>query len=126
MKNVQKFIAYLVGALFAFFFPEVGTDGWVEALVSFTSFAPLVILVAAEINTWRKWEDTKAWLGTGVTAFGLAYLAYFLQLGIMKDVVWYYPAIHAIGAFAVAAWGFSIPVIKSILSVLYDYSYKKK
>ncbi len=126
MKAIKKFFAYIVGVLFAYFFPELGTEGWVDAFVSFAAFAPLVILLAAELNTLLQWEDTKAWLGAGLTSFVLAYLAYFFKLGIMESVIWWHPAIFALGAFAVSAWGFSIPVIKSILAVIFDYSFKKK
>ncbi len=126
MKAIKKFLSYVAGALFAYFFPELGTEGWVDAFVSFAAFAPLVVLLAAELNTLLKWEDLKAWLGTGLTSFALAYLAYFLKLGIMESVIWWHPAVFALGAFAVSAWGFSLPVVKAILATIFDYSFKKR
>ncbi len=126
MKTLKKFVAYIVGALFAYFFPELGAEGWADALVSFAAFAPLVVLVSAELNTWQQWEDGKALLGTAIVSFGLAYLAYFVNFGIMDSVPGWHPAIYALGALAVATLGFSVPVIKAILAVIFDYGFKRR
>lgn len=125
MKTVKKFAAYLVGVLFAYFFPETGTGGLWEAFASFTAFAPLVILIAAELNTWQEWEDTKALISTGGVSFVLAYLGYLFNVGIMEELPIWGPAIHALGAWAVAALGFSVPIVKSILEAIFDYAFKR-
>ncbi len=126
MKTLKKFVAYIIGVLFAYFFPELGTEGVWEAFASFTAFAPLVVLLSAELNTWLKWEDGKALASTGGISLGLAYIGYFFNIGIMEDVPSWHPAIYGVGAWAVAALGFAIPLVKTLLQMLFNYEFKRR
>ncbi len=125
MRKLTKFIAYLLSALFAYFFPNIAGEGLGAHFATFGGFAPLVIFLAAEWNTWREWEDNKAFVSTGVIGIALAYVGYFLNLGIMAEAEVWHPVLYGAGAFGVAVLGFSVSQVKAILKFIFDYSFKR-
>ncbi len=125
MLQVKQFLTFIISALIAYFVPDLANGGVEGVFLTFAALAPAVSIIAAKINTWRQWEDTAAWLCTGGVALVVSYLGYFLNLGIMADTPAWHPLLYAIGAFAVAALGFSLNVIKAVLAMIFDYSYKK-
>ncbi len=125
MKNLMKFLAYIVSALFAYFFPDIAGEGFEAHFVTFTAFAPLVILLAGEFNTWREWEGNKAWAATAVISLALAYVGYLFKFGIMAEAAIWHPVLYGLGAFGVAVAGFSIEQVKLILRFIFDYSFKR-
>ncbi len=126
MKQLKQLITVIITALFGVFVPELAEDGLVGVFVTFGAFAPAVMVIAAKVNTWQQWEDAKAWLSTGGVALVLAYLGYFVGTGIMESVPIWHPLLYAIGAWAVAALGFGLDIVKSILAAIFDYNFKRK
>ncbi len=125
MKQTKQFLAFIVTSVIAYFVPELGKGGIEGALITFTALAPAVSIIAAKINTWQQWEGTTAWLTTGGVSLAVSYLGYLLGFGIMEEVPAWHPLLYAVGAFAVAALGFALPIVKAFLAMIFDYSFKK-
>lgn len=124
MKNVKQFLIYIISALFAFFFPEIANGGIEAVFVTFTALVPAVIAISAAINTWQQIQDDKAWMVTGAVGVLVSYLGYWLGLGIMAEGLWWHPLLYAVGAVAVASWGFSLSIVKALLATIFDYRWK--
>ncbi len=125
MKQVKQLILVILSALFGVYIPELAEEGFVGIFLTFTALAPAVSIIAAKINTWQQWEGSSAWAATGGVALAICYLGYFLELGMMAEALAWHPLLYAIGAFAVAALGFTLPVVKAFLAMIFDYSFKK-
>ena len=125
MKEIKKFISYLISTVFAYFFPEFAEQGIEAYFATFVAFAPLVVLLAAEWNTFKEWEGTKAWISTGVISLLLAYLGYFLGHGMMAEALVWHPLLYGIGAWGVAVLGFTAQQVRAFLMLIFDYSYKR-
>lgn len=127
-KTLQTIVA-IIGAAIALFIPGISSgDQLLDALISFTAFAPFVMIIAAALNTWLEWEDMKAFLLTGLIAVVTGYLSYFLNIGFLAEAtsLWWHPIITGIGIFAMASLGFNVSHVKFVLELIFDYSWKQK
>ncbi len=127
-KNLLQSITSLLALLMAYFLPEYNSgDAILDALISFCAFAPLVILLSATLNTRLMWQDTKAFIITGLVSLILGYASYLTDIGFLAQSasLWWHPIVTSIGIFAVSALGFSIEQVKTALEFIFDYSYKR-
>ena len=127
MAVIKQILLTILTALFAYFFPELAEQMPLpEYLVEFGGFAPLVIVLAAMWNTWQQWEGFKAWLSTLVIGIGLAFIGFFLEVGMFAEaLIWHVP-FYGLGAAATAITFFSIPMVKAWLEMIFNYEWKKK
>lgn len=128
-KTSKQLIAGFVAAAIAFFLPEVETgDVFLNALVSFCAFAPMVMILSSAINTRLLWEGMKAFTVTGFVSLFMGYLSYFADIGFLagSQSLWWHPAITGLGMFATAVLGFNHAQLKKVLELIFDYTYKNK
>lgn len=128
-KPLTQSIAALVALLAAYFLPEFTTgDQILDSFISFCAFAPLVIIVAATINTRLMWQDGKAFAVTFFVSIILAYASYLADIGFLAKSasLWWHPIITSVGIMATSVLGFSVEQIKTALEFIFDYSYKRK
>ncbi len=129
LNRLSQIIIAIIGAAIAAFVPEISTgDQLLDALVSFSAFAPFVMIIAAALNTWLEWEGMKAFLTTGAVSIITGYLSFFLDIGFLASSVslWWHPIVTGIGIFAASVFGFNIQYVKQVLEMIFDYSWKKK
>jgi|GEM_PF-4594652 len=127
-KNAVQSITGLVALSVAYFIPQIETgDQVLNALISFSAFAPLVITVSAFVNTRLLWEDMKAYMVTALVSLALGYLSYFAGIGFLAAAtsLWWHPIITSVGIMAVSVLGFSHQQVKAVLNYIFDYSYKR-
>lgn len=127
MAVIKQILLTVLTALFAYFFPELAAEMPLpEYLAEFTGFAPLVIALAAIWNTLRQWQGIKAWASTLVIGIGLAFIGFFLEIGMFAEaLIWHVP-FYGLGAAATAITFFSIPMVKAWLEMIFNYDWKKK
>ena len=127
-RTTPQIIAGIVALAIAYFVPEITTgDQVLDALISFTAFAPLVMYVSAAVNTFMQYQDLKAYTVTGIVAIMLGYVGYFADMGFLAQTssLWWHPIITGTGIFAAAVLGFSHEHVKAVLEFIFDYSWKK-
>ena len=127
MTVIKQILLTILSALFAYFFPELAAEMPLpDYLAEFTAFAPLVIVLAALWNNFKQWEGVKAWFSTLVIGIGLAFVGFFLEVGMFTDaLIWHVP-FYGLGAAATAIAFFSIPMVKAWLEMIFGYEWKKK
>ena len=126
-STVQIILTALAAAM-AYFLPQIDSpDQVLNALVSFTAFAPLVILLSSLVNTYLHWQDMKAFAVTGIISVLLGYVSFFADIGFLgsSTSLWWHPIVTGAGMFASAVLGFNYTHLKTILEFIFDYSWKK-
>lgn len=124
MAAIKQIIFTALGALFAYFFPEMELP-LPEFFQSFAGFAPLVLFLAAFVNTKLEWRSFKAWLSTIVIGIFLAFAGYFFKVGLFAEALLWHVPFYGIGAAATAISLFTVPMIKAWLETIFNYEWKR-
>lgn len=86
--------------------------------VSLVSFAGIIIPVTSFVNKWLNlsgtWKQVLSW----VIALAMGWFAWFLNLGIFADIVWYWVILYSVLGGLVANGVFDIKMVQGFLRLI--------
>lgn len=126
---MKKYILFAFTMLFAWLLPltafcqapDISADQVINLQVYFVSlaaFSGIIVPVTSFVNKWIRltgaWKQVLSW----VVSIALGFAAWFLNLGIFADIMWYWCLLYSVIAALVANGIFDIRMVQAILRLL--------